>query len=442
MPVGLAPQYAQTYVIKLGSLCDSLSAWMTGRLAEGAGGCASVTLPATEETYIVLTEAVAHRFEWRVRHLKGSVQQLPGNPRVQWIRPLTRPLQRLLGWGDVLSTKDDVACACEAGDKAELKALMPQAVALVDREEFDQLPMLYEAFRDVTLVLEDCSHDFKDACGLQADKGCCERGARDAVKGLHCPPYRQCRHCGLQLCPACCRGVAWEQEAKGYLREAWQRCQEIRQDPFAPQCVWQQHPTRPLPFYVIDQQKMPEADKLAWMRQALQEGASLPEFAMKFVELFGEKLRGQVPQKTPTPRRVAPGERRATLRRSGWSPSSASGTLRPQTGAPSVPRRSSGQAGSAAASVSTRAPRTRAAAAARSSTGCTPTAAPASAARRPCAPRTTRGRGTRRPRWRWFSGSCSAAMFPRTPPTSPLGNTAAGAEGAFGRPFFLSPPGA
>ena len=102
----------------------------------------------------------------------------------------------------------------------------------------------------------------------------------------------------MQLCPACCRAGAWGQEAKDNLRGAWRKCQEIRQDPFAPKCVWQQHPTRPLPFYVIDQQKMPEADKLAWMRQELQEGASLPEFAMKFVELFGEKLRGQVPQKS------------------------------------------------------------------------------------------------------------------------------------------------
>ena len=52
-----------------------------------------------------------------------------------------------------------------------------------------------------------------------------------------------------------------------------------------------------MPFFVIDQQKVPEADKLAWMKQELQEDAPLEEFVGKFVELFGDKLRGQVPQK-------------------------------------------------------------------------------------------------------------------------------------------------
>ena len=334
MPVDLAPQNAQTYVIKLGSLCDSLSAWMTGRLAEGAGGCASVTLPATKETYLVLTEAAAHRFEWRARHLKGSIQQLPGDPRVQWIRPLTRQLQRLLGWGDVLSTKEDVARACEAGDAAELKALLPQAAALIDREDLDQLPMLHDALRsNEPAPLTDCQHVFFEGVG----QGPCPKGLR------HCrAPFTRCSSCGMVACHRCADDVLDEQKNRqeehkekqrvlhelsghdwpeeptkhaectkcGALRafvcscgaQRCARCQRRFQspppNPFAPTCVWQQHPTRPLPFYVTDQQRMPEADKLAWMRQELQEGALLPDFAMKFVELFGEKLRGHVPQKS------------------------------------------------------------------------------------------------------------------------------------------------
>ena len=104
------------------------------------GGCANVTLPTTEETYLVLAEAAAHRFEGRARSLRGSIQQLPGNPEVEWVRPLTRQLQRLFGWGDTLSTTEDVARACRAGDFAELRKLVPQAEALIESEDLEQLP--------------------------------------------------------------------------------------------------------------------------------------------------------------------------------------------------------------------------------------------------------------------------------------------------------------
>ena len=147
----------------LGTTPGTFCIWMTGRLADGAGSVASVTLTTSEETYVVLTEAAAHRFEGRARSLRDSIQQLPGNPEVEWVRPLTRQLQRLLGWGDILSTKEDVARACRAGDFAELRALMPQAEALIEGEDLEQLPALHDVLRDDTLALEGCNHEFEDA---------------------------------------------------------------------------------------------------------------------------------------------------------------------------------------------------------------------------------------------------------------------------------------
>ena len=47
LPVNLAPQNAQTYAVKMKALGTSpgvFSTWMAGRLADGAGGVASVTL--------------------------------------------------------------------------------------------------------------------------------------------------------------------------------------------------------------------------------------------------------------------------------------------------------------------------------------------------------------------------------------------------------------
>ncbi len=62
--------------------------------------------------------------------------------------------------------------------------------------------------------------------------------------------------------------------------------------------VWRHHPTRPLPFYVIDQQKVPNDEKLAWMKQELGSDADIWKFGAHFLELFGDKVRGIVPQKT------------------------------------------------------------------------------------------------------------------------------------------------
>ena len=82
-----------------------------------------------------------------------------------------------------------------------------------------------------------------------------------------------------------------------------------------------------MPFFDVDLQKVPEADKPAWMRQVLQEEAPLPDFAAQFVELFGDKLRGQVPQKSACLKLYGlyaeegrAWERRATSRRCSWLP--------------------------------------------------------------------------------------------------------------------------
>lgn len=71
----------------------------------------------------------------------------------------------------------------------------------------------------------------------------------------------------------------------------------LAHDPFAPTYAWKQHPTRPLPFFVIDHDKLADEEKVTWLRQELGSEATLPEFSAKFLELFGNKLRGIVPQK-------------------------------------------------------------------------------------------------------------------------------------------------
>ena len=57
--------------------------------------------------------------------------------------------------------------------------------------------------------------------------------------------------------------------------------------------LFEVHPShRPATCYVADLQ-MEDDIKLEWLAQELGDEASLPDFAKKFKELFGEKLKGK-----------------------------------------------------------------------------------------------------------------------------------------------------
>ncbi len=60
---------------------------------------------------------------------------------IHWILPLDRRLQRLLGWGDVRTTPEDVKRACRREDKEALLQLMPRAEVLIRRGCFDLLAL-------------------------------------------------------------------------------------------------------------------------------------------------------------------------------------------------------------------------------------------------------------------------------------------------------------
>jgi len=313
------------------------------------------------DMYIVITEAKAHRVEGRSRAFRESISQLPGSPPVEWIRPMTRRLQRLFGWGDVATTREDVARAAKAGNLEELKAIMPQAARLIDREELELLPALHDALsvahappapqNATTLALpapalqnatalalpapvlqnatalalpaaappppRECRHAFfRDHPGARVDGPCCHGPAGWSPE--HRPPFTRCGAlcqdkkgkkgelrggapappvCRMVCCHKCARSIEERQDREAELQAALQECAQSPRDPFAPTFAWYPHPTRPLPFYVVDQVKVPEADKLAWMQQELGDDVKLPTFAAKFLELFGEKLRGAVTQK-------------------------------------------------------------------------------------------------------------------------------------------------
>ena len=74
--------------------------------------------------------------------LGKDINNLPGKPQVHWVRPLTRRLQRLFGWGDVSPTRADVVHATKSGDIEELRALTPQAAEVIEDVDVSVAPDL------------------------------------------------------------------------------------------------------------------------------------------------------------------------------------------------------------------------------------------------------------------------------------------------------------
>jgi hypothetical protein len=77
-----------------------LTEWAAARVVGGDGAFARVRL-FDESTFVVLTLARAAKVDLAVRAITAGIASLPGAPRVTWVRPLTRRLQALFGWGDV-----------------------------------------------------------------------------------------------------------------------------------------------------------------------------------------------------------------------------------------------------------------------------------------------------------------------------------------------------
>ena len=296
---GLKPMTTKTLVAKsTGGISRLLSEWAASRVVDGAGAYAVVDMPIGG-IYVVICMAKAARTEYAAANMKASIEQLPGSPQVDWVRPMTRRLQRLFGWGDAGATGADVARAVDGADVEELAVLIPQAADMIMRNAVDwkHLPALHSVSqcapiaglaiedRSARLALQDhadIEEEDDNTIPLRVvheafDQHVWSERTNRKAQCEHCKgwdPY-EC-DCGARLCGLCRLPPAVGTK---------------------PTCKWQQHPTRPLPFSVQDHVKWPDEEKLAWIRQELGEGAELEDFAKKWRELFGDKIRGEVPQK-------------------------------------------------------------------------------------------------------------------------------------------------
>ena len=296
----VGPNIANTFVAKV--LCPAaLQTFGSCQLVTGASAFATVSCLGDHYFVVRVEERAIPQFAHK---LGKDINKMPGNPQVVWVRPLTRRLQRLFGWGDVLAARADVVRAAKSGDTDELRVLMPQAANISAGVNLFIVPDLYDALQGQPLPqLEDCPDDL--CCAGRWDVPTC--GPCAPIEGQpeaerHLPPYMLCRRCQKVTCIKCVGEAEEQRELQHDLQIALEKCRETPPSSSAtesaePSYTWRQHPEHPQPFCVIDQQKIPDAEKLAWMRQEIGDRADLPAFAQKWLDLFGEKLRGDIPQK-------------------------------------------------------------------------------------------------------------------------------------------------
>ena len=298
---------AATFVAKVAGH-EALPSFGAAGLVLGAGAFAVVHLPIVDEWYFVISFDAARAIPKYATKLTKQIEQLPGAPKVEWVRAFTRCFQRLLGFGDAAATQQDLEAACKRGDVAELTAIAPEAAAFINARSSDLsvVPAVCDGLRSGLPALGDCAHELwhRDERFVKV-MGPCSRGPprvdRDVTqpvrRGDHYGPYTRCVKCRAVFCNFCAADVADAAEDREELADALELARSLPRPCDAPRIQWRQHPTRPLPFKVIDQIKVPDADKLAWMQNEIGRDADLVTFAAKFLELFGNKLRGGVPQK-------------------------------------------------------------------------------------------------------------------------------------------------
>ena len=92
-----------------------------------------------------------------VNHIKGLTREVDRSPVDFRVaigdkatikgKPFTRVTQKLLAWGNLDATKEDVAKAVQNENHQELRARMPQAATLINDEKLDNLPALFEILK-------------------------------------------------------------------------------------------------------------------------------------------------------------------------------------------------------------------------------------------------------------------------------------------------------
>ena len=130
-------------------------------------------------------------------------------------------------------------------------------------------------------------------------------GGYPVVENKHGPMFVRCTLCAKVLCTTCAtpvmalKGTLFDTDGVTEAQAAASKAAATEAEHFGPQTltkVWQ-HPQRPLPFYVLDGQKLADTEKLAWIHQELEDDAGIETFCTTFLDIFADKFTTAVAQK-------------------------------------------------------------------------------------------------------------------------------------------------
>ena len=166
-------------------------------LYDGAGAYALVKRYC--DCYLVLSFKSGKRDYYEAKVKNDLKKQLAVD--VDWVAAMNRRHQRLFGWGDVVTTRDDVVQACKSDDAQELLAIFPPAARLQKDGDVDLILLVYDAMMQPDLPqitdcpLTTCKGGGVHAFFLEGSQCSMERsqGMKRAIMG---PCARDPRHRG------------------------------------------------------------------------------------------------------------------------------------------------------------------------------------------------------------------------------------------------------
>ena len=153
---------------------------------------------------------------------------LKSHAKVQAVKLVTKASQCRFGWeGSKIATKEDVEEAIKKEDHGKLLAIMPEATDLINRDELEHLPVVFDMLKQ-TKAITDCAHDFfpskKESDMSDSDS------EEEKIEGELCTVCREgdakftrCTSCKSVLCYPCAissmKGEDKDQDALKAYRE-------------------------------------------------------------------------------------------------------------------------------------------------------------------------------------------------------------------------------
>ena len=130
---------------------------------------------------------------------------LKSHAKAQDVKPFTKASQCRFGWeGSKIATKEDVEEAIKKEDHGKLLTIMPEATDLINRDELEHLPVVFDMLKQ-TKAITDCAHDiFPNKKGSDVSDSDSEEEKIEAERCAVCregdAKFTRCTSCKSVFC--------------------------------------------------------------------------------------------------------------------------------------------------------------------------------------------------------------------------------------------------